>query len=203
MSYTTPQRARLTASSRPSVLLRTNFAQIRRIPPSNTFAVLAVYFARHQIDQKTLIHYGTTQCKLPNRLGGLFYPLVLYGLFICSTSYRTGQIDFHPLALLRLALRATKQARRVSSGTFTTCCISYWTGHMSFLWHFYGLLNCETPISSDKFPSSDIWQLYHSQSAWVGWWSRSRASFDLHALLVWSTGIIATFVSRRLGSEVP
>ena len=136
--------------------------------------------------RRTLIHYGTTLCKLPNRPGGLFYLLVLYGLFTCCTSYQTDQTDFHPLALLRLAARATEQAK----GTFT-------------LWHFYDLLDCETPNRSDGLPPSDTWRLYHSQSAWVGWWPRSRTTFDLHASLVWSAGIIATFVSRRLGGEVP
>ena len=139
-----------------------------------------------ELIRRTLIRYGTTQCKLPNRPEGLFYPLALYGLFTCCTSYRTGQIDFHPLALLRLAARATEQARRTST-----------------LWHFYGLLNCKTPNRSDGLLPSDTWRLYHSQSAWVGWWPRSRTTFDLHASLVWSAGIIATLVSRRSGDEVP
>ena len=77
-----------------------------------------------ELIRRTLIRYGTTHCKLPNRPGGLFYPLALYGLFTCCTSYRTGQTDFHPLALLRLAARATEQARRASSGTFTACSIA-------------------------------------------------------------------------------
>ena len=103
--------------------------------------------------KKTLIHYGTTQCKLPNRPRGLFYPLALLrlvyllyelpnkpdglppsGTFTAySTSYQTGQTDFHPLALLRLALQATEQARRASSGTFTACSIvKHWMGQTDF-----------------------------------------------------------------------
>ena len=144
MSYTTPQRARPTVFSRSSVLLRTRFAQIRRIPPSNTFAVLAVCYARHRIDQKdsdTLRHDSvqtTEQARgtllppstlrlvyllyeLPNRPDGL----PPSGTFTaCCTSYRIGQRNFHPLALLRLAAQASEQARRVSSGTFMACLIA-------------------------------------------------------------------------------
>ena len=106
--------------------------------------------------KRTLIYYGTTQCKLPNKPEGLFYPLALYGLFTYYMSYRTGQTDFHllalcgllhklpnrpdgfPLALLRLAARATEQARRTST-----------------LWHFYGLFDCETLNRSNGLPFSD------------------------------------------------
>ena len=77
-----------------------------------------------ELIRKTLIYYGTTKCKLPNRPEGLFYPLALYGLFTCCTSYRTDQTDFHPLALLRFAAQATEQARRVSSDTFKTYSIA-------------------------------------------------------------------------------
>ena len=136
--------------------------------------------------RKTLIRDGRTQCKLPNRPGGLFYPSALYSLFTCCTSYQIGQTDFHPLALLRLAAQAIEQARR----TFT-------------LWHFYGLLDCETPNRSDRLPPSDTWRLYYSQSAWVRWWPKSQTAFDLHALSVWSANIIATLVSRWLGGKVP
>ena len=41
------------------------------------------------------------------------------------------------------------------SGTFTACCTSYQTGQTGFLWHFYGLLDCETPNRSDGLPPSD------------------------------------------------
>ena len=132
----------------------------------------------------TLMHYGTTQYKLPNRPGGLFYPLALLRLVCllyelpnrldglspsgtftaCCTSYQIGQRGFLSLVLLRLAIQATKQARRTST-----------------LWHFYNLLNCETPNRLDRLLLSDTWRLYHLQSAWVGWWSRSRTAFDLHA----------------------
>ena len=124
MSHTTLQRARPTTSSRSSILLRTSFAQIRRILPSNTFAVLAVRYARHRIDQKDSDTLRHNSVQTTEQARGLFYPLALYGLFTCCTSYRTGQTDFHPLALLRLAARATEQARRVSSGTFTAWRVS-------------------------------------------------------------------------------
>ena len=73
---------------------------------------------------KTLIHYGTTKYKLPNRPEGLFYPPALYGLFTYCTSYQTGQTDLHSQALLWLAAQATKQAKQVSFDTFTTCSIA-------------------------------------------------------------------------------
>ena len=142
--HTTPQRVRPTASSKSSVSLRTSFARIRRIPPSNTFAVLAVRYAKHQIDQKdsdtlwhdsvkttkqasgTLLPPSTLRLvyllyKLPNKPDGLLPS----GTFTaCCTSYRIGQTDFHPLTLLRLAVQATEQARRAFSGTFTACSIA-------------------------------------------------------------------------------
>ena len=85
-----------------------------------------------ELIKKTLIHYGTTQRKLSNKLKGLFYPLALYSLFTYYTSYQIGQTDFYPLALLWLTAQATKQAKRAFSGTFTACLIS------------------ETPNRSDK-----------------------------------------------------
>ena len=86
-----------------------------------------------ELIRKTLIHYGTTQCKLPNRSEGLFYPLALYGWFTCCTSYQTGQMHFHPLVLLRLTVRVIKQARRDSSGIFMACLIAkHQIGQMNF-----------------------------------------------------------------------
>ena len=72
-----------------------------------------------ELIRRTLIRYGTTQCKLSNRPGGLFYLLALLRLIYllyelpnrpdgllpsgtftaCFTSYRTGQTDFHSLTL--------------------------------------------------------------------------------------------------------
>ena len=46
------QKVRLFVFSRLSVSLYTNFANIRKIPPSNTFAILVVCYAKHLIDQK-------------------------------------------------------------------------------------------------------------------------------------------------------
>ena len=104
-----------------------------------------------------------------------------------------------------LAVRATEEAKGTFTlWHFTVCYTSYRIGQKDF--HplaFYGLLDCKTPNRSDGLPPSDTWRLYHSQSAWVGWWPRSRTTFDLHASLVWSAGIIATLVSRRSGDEVP
>ena len=81
--------------------------------------------------KKTLIRYNMTQCKPPNRPEGLFYPL----------------------ALLRLIYLLYKLSNRLdgfpSSGTFTACCTSYRTGQTGFLWHFYGLLNYNTPNRLD------------------------------------------------------
>ena len=135
-----------------------------------------------ELIRKTLIRYGMTQYKLLNRSEGFFYSVALYDLFTCCTSYQTSQTDFYPLALLRLAARAIKQARRVSSGTFTTCCTSYWTDQSGFLWHFYDLLDCETPNKSNGLPAFDTWRLSHLQSAWIRWWLRSWTTFSLHAL---------------------
>ena len=138
-----PQRVRSTASSRSFISLRTSFAQIRRIAPSNTFAVLATCYVKHQIDQmnsdmlwhnsvqitkqvkgtflppgtftacllavqatkqakrtSTIWHFYGLLYKLPNRPDGLPPSGTLT---TCCTSYQTGQTDFHPLALLRLA----------------------------------------------------------------------------------------------------
>ena len=157
MSHTTPQRVRPTASSRSSVSLRTSFAQIRRIPPSNTFAVLAVCFARHRIDQKdsdTLRHDSVQTTKQAR--GTLLPPSTFMDCLLAvratEQARRTSTLwhfygllyelpnrpDGFPLPLLRLAARATKQARR----TFT-------------LWHFYDLLDFETPNRSDGLPPSD------------------------------------------------
>ena len=138
MSHTTPQRIRPTAFSRLSVSLRTSFAQIRRIPPSNTFAVLAVCYARHRIDQKdsNTLRHDLVQTTKQAR-----------GTFLSSSTLRLVYLLYKlpnrpdglpPSGILRLATRAIEQAK----GTFT-------------LWHFYGLLDCETPNKSDGLPLSD------------------------------------------------
>ena len=173
MLHTTPQRVRSTASSRSSVLLCTSFAQIKKIPPSNTFTVLAVCYARHQIDQKdsdTLWYdliQTTKQIRGPLLPPSTFTTCLLavrateqarrtstlwhfYGLLYKLPNRPNGL----SLALLWLAVRATKQARR----TFT-------------LWHFYNLLDCKTLNKSDGLLPFDTWRLYHLQSAWVGCWS--------------------------------
>ena len=77
-----------------------------------------------ELIRRTLIHYGIIQYKLLNRPEELFYPLALYDLFTYCISYQIGQTDFYSLALLRLATQTTEQARRVFSGTFTTCLIT-------------------------------------------------------------------------------
>ena len=75
--------------------------------------------------RRTLIRYGTTQCKPSNRPEGLFYPLAFYGLFTCCTSYRTGQRDFHPLAFYGLLHELPNRPKGLSpSGTFTACSIA-------------------------------------------------------------------------------
>ena len=137
MSHTTPQRVRPTASSRSSVSLRTSFAQIRRIPPSNTFAVLAVRYARHQMDQKDsdMLRHDSVQTTEQAR-GTLLLPSTLRLVYLLY------ELPNRPNGL-------------PPSGTFTACCTSYRTGQTGFLWHFYGLLDCETPNRSDGLPPSD------------------------------------------------
>ena len=133
MSHTTPQRARPTASSRSSVLLRTSFAQIRRIPPSNTFAVLAVRYARHRIDQKDsdTLRHDSVQTTEQAR-GTLLPPSTLRLVYLLY------ELPNRPNGLL-------------SSGTFTACCTSYRIGQTGFLWHFYGLLH-KLPNRPYEFP---------------------------------------------------
>ena len=137
MSHTTSQRVRPTASSRSSILLHTSFAQIRRIPPSNTFAVLAVRFARHQIDQKDsdTLRHDSVQTTEQAR-GTLLPPSTLRLVYLLY------ELPNRPDGL-------------PPSGTFTACSTSYRTGQTGFFWHFYGLLDCETPNRSDRFPPSD------------------------------------------------
>ena len=132
MSYTTPQRVRPTASSRSSVSLHTSFAQIRRIHPSNTFVVLAVHFMRHRIDQKdsdTLRHNSVQTTK---QVRGTLLPPSTLRLVYLLYELPNRLKGLSPSGILRLAIRATKQARRVSSGTFTACCTSYRTGQTDF-----------------------------------------------------------------------
>ena len=143
MSHTTPQRVRPTASSRSSVSLRISFAQIRKIPPSNIFTILAVCYAKHQIDQKdsdTLWHntVQTTEQARGTLLPPSTFTACLLAVRATKQARRTSTLwhfygllhelpnrpDGFPLALLRLAARATEQAIRVSSGTFTACSIA-------------------------------------------------------------------------------
>ena len=103
--HTTPQRVRLTTSSTLSISLRTSFAQIRRILPSNTFAVLAVCYTKHRIDQRdsSTPWYVTARLTANYRTGqrDSSYPKRFYGLFICYTSYQIGQTDFHCNVVIR------------------------------------------------------------------------------------------------------
>ena len=105
-------------SSRSSILLRTSSVQIRWIPPSNIFAVLAVRYARYQINQKdsdTLRHDSvqtTEQAKgtlLPFSTLWLIYLLYelpnkpdrppLSGTFTACliAKHQISQMDFYPL----------------------------------------------------------------------------------------------------------
>ena len=164
-----------------------------------------------QVIRKTLICYNTTQCKLPNRPGELFYSLTLLWLVyllyelpnkpdklslsgtftICCTSYQIDQMGFYPPALLRLVAQAIKQAKRASFGTFTTSLIAkHQIGqtNSSTLWHLTALpfaISLDWVVTMDYTPP------------------RSWTAFDLYTSLVWSTDIIATLVSRQLGDEVP
>ena len=137
MSYTTPQRVRSTVSSRSSISLCTSFAQIRRIPLSNTFAVLAIRYARHQIDQKNsdTLRHNSVQTTEQVR-GTLLPPSTLQLVYLLY------ELPNRPDGL-------------PPSGTFTACFTSYRTGQTSFFWHFYGLLDCETSNRSDGLPPSD------------------------------------------------
>ena len=129
--------------------------------------------------------------ELPNRPDGL----PPSGTFTaCYMSYRTGQTDFHPLALLRLAARATEQARRVSSGTFTACSIAkHRIGQTdsSTLWHLTALpfaisLGWVVTIDMDYIPL------------------RSWPTFDLYVSLVWSADFIAAlFQEGRYPTSSP
>ena len=168
--HTTPQRVRLTASSKSSVSLHESFAQIRRIPPSNIFAVLTIRYIKHRIDQKNSDMLRHNSVQTTEQARGTLLPLstfiacllivwateqarristfwYFYGLLYKLPNKPNGL----PLTLLRLAVWATKQARQTST-----------------FWHFYDLLDCKTPNRSDGLPLSDTWQLYHLQSAWVG-----------------------------------
>ena len=92
------QRVRPTASSRSYVLLRTSFAQIRRIALFNTFVVLAVCYAKHRIDQtdSSTFWYFTARLICANYQIGQAdssTPWHFYGLFTCYTSYQIGQTE--------------------------------------------------------------------------------------------------------------
>ena len=111
MLHTTPQRVRPTMSNRSSVLLRTSFAWIRRIYLFITFAILAVCYTWHQIDQKDS--------------NTLRYNLV-------QTSKQAREILLPP-STLRLIYLLYKLFHKPDglppSGTFTTCSIAkYWIG---------------------------------------------------------------------------
>ena len=138
MSHTTPQRVRPTASSRSSVSLRTSFAQIRRIPPSNTFAVLAVRYARYRIDQKDSDTLWHNLVQITEQTRGSLLPPSTLRLVYLLYKLPNRPDGLPPSGTLRLAARATKQAK----GTFS-------------LWHFYGLLDCKIPNRSDGLPPSD------------------------------------------------
>ena len=147
----------------------------------------------NKLIKKTLIRYGTTQYKLLNRPRGFFYPLALYNLFIYYTSYQTGQMDFYPLTLLRFAARATKQAR--------------WA-FLELLW--LAQLQNTKYVRQTLVPSDTLMALSFVIS--LGWVltidinytpPKSQTTLDLHALLVWFTGIIVTLVPRQSENEVP
>ena len=140
---------------------------------------VAVRYARHRIDQKdsdTLRHDSVQTTEQARR-------------------------TLLPPSTLRLVYLLYELPNRPNglplSGAFTVCCISYRTGQTGFFWHFYGLFDCKTPNRSDKVLLPNTWWLYHLQSAWVGWWSRSQIAFDLYASSVWSTGFIAALFQER------
>ena len=120
MSHTIPQKVKPTASSKLSGQLCISFTQIRRILPSNTFAVLAVCYARHQINQKNsdMLRHDSMQITEQAReillpLSNLWLVYLLYKLsnrpnglppsgtfMVCSIAkYRIDQTDFYPLRL--------------------------------------------------------------------------------------------------------
>ena len=145
---------------------------------------VAVCYTRHRIDQKdsdTLRHDSIQTTKQAK------------GTFLSLSTLR----------LIYLLYKLPKRPYGLPlSGTFMTCCTSYWTGQTGFLWHFYDLLDCKTLNRSDGLLPSETWRLYHLQPAWVGWWPKSQTVFDLHASSVWSAGIIVTLLFRPSESEV-
>ena len=95
-------RAKPTASSRLYILLRSNFAQIRKIDLYNTFVSFSclLYKTPNRSDRlfyPLILYYTTCLCKLSNRWDRLFYSLTLDSLFIYCTSYQIGQRDFFTL----------------------------------------------------------------------------------------------------------
>ena len=71
-------------SSRSSVLLYIRFVQIRRIAPSNTFTVLAIYYAKHKIDpidSSTLQHNSVQTIKQAKRT---FLPLSAFMAYLLT-----------------------------------------------------------------------------------------------------------------------
>ena len=147
MSHTTPQRVRPTASSRSFVLLRISFAQIKRILLSNTFVVLAVCYARYQIDQKDsdILRHNSVQATKQAR--GTFLP-------------------FSTLQLVYLLYELPNRSDRLPpSNTFMTCSIAkYQIGQTDFraLCHFNGSIICnQLELGGDHRH-----RLYHQGLGW-------------------------------------
>ena len=102
------QRAGPIASGRLYILLCSSFIQIRRIT-SNIFVDFSCLLCEipNRLDGLfySLILYGMTcLCKLLNRLDGLFYPLTLDGLFTYYASYQINQINSSTLWYLTACL---------------------------------------------------------------------------------------------------
>ena len=90
------QKARSTTSSRSYVLLYTSFAQIKKIAFLNTFAILFIYYAKHQIDQidfSILWYFMAWLIYVNYQIGQADFSTFwhFHNLFTCYASYWIGQ----------------------------------------------------------------------------------------------------------------
>ena len=132
-----------------------------------------------------LILYGTTHLyKLPNRSDGLFYSLTLDGLFTYCVSYQIGQTDSSTLWYLT-ASSLCKIPNRSNDIRRLFRYVKYQIGQITLNAFFAISKGWVMTIDMDCTPP------------------RSPPTFDLYASLVWFANIIATLVSRRSGSEAP